>query len=316
MSFQVPVYLTHPQVPAWNFSTKQLEKLQNAFPELSFHLCPNSREFYIRLAEADGVIGWFFKEEWLAQAPKLKWISTPAAGKDWMKVPESAPVQIFHGSFHGPMIAESVIGAMFYFLKAFPLSLAFQKEKKWARVKISQQLASLYQAQVTILGFGNIGQIIAQRLKVFDCRIVGVKRKSIPAPVYFSASDSVVTSDKLEEVLKSTDHLVFALPGGDETQEIFTNTHFDLLPEHCLIYNIGRGNVYCEADLVSVLTQEKIAGAYLDVFETEPLPETSELWSLPNVLIQPHLSAASPHYLDLFAEELIARKKELMASLD
>ncbi|MCH7651734.1 MAG: D-2-hydroxyacid dehydrogenase, partial [Nitrospinae bacterium] len=77
----------------------------------------------------------------------------------------------------------------------------------------------------------------------------------------------------------------------------------------CLLYNVGRGNVIREADLVQALREKRIAGAYLDVFETEPLPESSELWDMENVLIQPHLSAASPHYLDLFVDELIPRLK-------
>jgi phosphoglycerate dehydrogenase-like enzyme len=67
--------------------------------------------------------------------------------------------------------------------------------------------------------------------------------------------------------------------------------------------------LYKESDLVETLQNKEIAGAYLDVFETEPLPETSQLWEMENVLIQPHLSAASPQYLDLFVDEFIARLK-------
>ena len=73
--------------------------------------------------------------------------------------------------------------------------------------------------------------------------------------------------------------------------------------------NVGRGNAVCEEDLVWALEEKRIAGAYLDVFETEPLPETSALWALPNVLIQPHISAASPQYLDLFVDELLEKLK-------
>ena len=82
--------------------------------------------------------------------------------------------------------------------------------------------------------------------------------------------------------------------------------HFEALPKSCYFYNVGRGNIYRESDLVSALRTGEIAGAYLDVFDEEPLPETSKLWEMENVLIQPHLSAVSPEYLELFVEELAA----------
>ena len=78
------------------------------------------------------------------------------------------------------------------------------------------------------------------------------------------------------------------------------------MPKSCYFYNVGRGNIYQESDLVSALGTGEIAGAYLDVFGEEPLPETSKLWEMENVLIQPHLSAVSPQYLELFVEELAA----------
>ena len=80
-----------------------------------------------------------------------------------------------------------------------------------------------------------------------------------------------------------------------------------MLPPTCYFYNVGRGKVYKETDLIEALRNGNIAGAYLDVFETEPLAEDSSLWEMENVLIQPHLSAASPQYLELFVRELIER---------
>jgi phosphoglycerate dehydrogenase-like enzyme len=86
------------------------------------------------------------------------------------------------------------------------------------------------------------------------------------------------------------------------------------LPTHCYLFNIGRGNVYKEQDLATVLNEKKIAGAYLDVFSIEPLSEKSSLWEMDNVLIQPHISAASPHYMQLFVEELAKKICDLNKS--
>ena len=313
---KILIYLTHPHVEAWNFQDRHKEQFSRHLPEFSVVVCHNSKEFLARLPEAEGVIVWYFKREWQNNSPRLKWIATPAAGKDWIDVEPDLPV--LFGGFHGLMIAESVLGGALHFCKAFQLSRDLQKKKKWARVKISQSITSLYQKRVTVLGFGRIGQVIGRVFKPFGCHLTGVKRGAMEPPDYFDGNDKIVMADQLKEVLPETDHLIFVLPGGVETDGLFTREHFKQLPRHCIVYNVGRGNVYREADIVHALREKHIAGAYLDVFETEPLPESSELWDMENVLIQPHLSAASPHYLDLFIEEFcsaqgqhLGLKKEL-----
>jgi D-2-hydroxyacid dehydrogenase (NADP+) len=299
------VYITHPHVDAWNFKPEHKEILEKAGFEVT--VCYHSADFLRHLPDAEAVAVWYFKKEWLAQAPKLKLIATPAAGNDWIDVEPSERLKISHGGFHGLMIAESVVGAIFYFCKAFPFSVAMQKQKKWATKKVSDRIQSLYGANVTILGFGRIGSTIGKVLKPFGCNIIGVKRASVPNPEYFTEEDQVVTLDQLPEVLQTTDHLIFVLPGGKDTQGIFKREYFKMLPKSCILYNVGRGKVYKDEDLVDALNAGEIAGAYLDVFEKEPLPPESPLWEMENVLLQPHISAASPQYLELFVRELADR---------
>jgi phosphoglycerate dehydrogenase-like enzyme len=307
---KILVYLTHPHVEAWNFQDRHKEQISRHLEKFSVVVCRNSKEFLAGLPAAKGVIVWYFKPEWQKISSQLKWIATPAAGKDWIDIEPGSNLPVLFGGFHGLMMAESVLGAALYFCKAFQFSGDLQKKKKWARVKLSQRITSLYQKKVTILGFGRIGQTIGRVFKPFGCHLNGVKRWAIDPPDYFDANDRIVTADQLMEVLPETDHLIFVLPGGKETEGLFTLEHFKQLPRHCIVYNVGRGNAYREADLVHALREKHIAGAYLDVFETEPLPAISELWDMENVLIQPHLCAASPHYLDLFIEELIPRLKD------
>ena len=306
---EILVYLTHPHVEAWNFQDRHKEQFSRHIPGVSMVVCRNSKEFLANLPTAEGVIVWYFKREWEKNSPRLKWVATPAAGNDWIDVNPDCNLPVLFGGFHGLMMAESVLGAALHFCKALQFSHNLQKKKKWARIKLSQRITSLYQKRVTILGFGRIGQTIGRAFKPFGCRLTGVKRRAIESPDYFGDEDKVVTADQLMEVLPETDHLVIVLPGGEETDGLLTREHFRQLPRHSIVYNVGRGNVYRETDIVHALQEKHIAGAYLDVFETEPLPESSELWDMENVLIQPHLSAASPHYLDLFIEELIPKIK-------
>ena len=299
----VLVYLTHPHVQAWNFSPIHRKLLEDSVPGLNVSICLNLKEFLVRLPETEIVIVWFFKNDWLEKAINLELIVTPAAGRDWVNL-ETSKIKVSYGRFHGPMIAESILGAVFYFLKAFHFSKKMQLQKKWARTKISERLGSLKGSRVTILGFGNIGQCVGKFLKPYGCVITGIKRTLVKGPDYFEDGDRVLMVDKISEVLETTDHLVLVLPGGVETQGLLTYELLSKLPASSYVYNVGRGNVYEEQDLVAILQEDKIAGAYLDVFDAEPLSEKSLLWQLDNVLIQPHISAASPQYLELFVEEL------------
>ena len=300
---KILVYLTHPHVQAWNFLPIHRKLLEDSVPGLNVSICLNLKEFLVRLPETEIVIVWFFKNDWLEKAINLELIVTPAAGRDWVNL-ETSKIKVLYGRFHGPMIAESILGAVFYFLKAFHFSKKMQLQKKWARTKISERLGSLKGSRVTILGFGNIGQCVGKFLKPYGCVITGIKRTLVKGPDYFEDGDRVLTVDKISEVLETTDHLVLVLPGGVETQGLLTYELLSKLPANSYIYNVGRGNVYEEQDLVAILQEDKIAGAYLDVFDAEPLSEKSLLWQLDNVLIQPHISAASPQYLELFIEEL------------
>ena len=310
---KILVYLTHPHVQAWNFLPIHRKLLEDSVPGLNISICLNLKEFLDRLPEAKIVIVWFFKNDWLEKAINLERIVTPAAGRDWVNL-ETSKIKVSYGRFHGPMIAESILGAVFYFLKAFHFSKKMQLQKKWARTKISERLGSLKGSRVTILGFGNIGQCVGKFLKPYGCVITGIKRTPIKDPDYFENCDRVLKMEEISEVLKTTDLLILALPGGVETKEILTYELLCELPIHCYLFNIGRGNVYKEQDLAAVLNEKKIAGAYLDVFSIEPLSVKSSLWEMDNVLIQPHISAASPQYMQLFVEELAKKIRDLNKS--
>ena len=236
----VLVYLTHPHVQAWNFLPSHRKLLEDSVPGLNVSICLSLKEFLDRLPEAEVIIVWIFNADWLEKAPNLKFIFTPAAGKDWIKLDKST-VKISYGRFHGPMIAESIIGAIFYFLKAFHFSKKMQLQQKWARVKISKRLGSLKGSRVTILGFGHIGQCIGRFLKPYGCMITGIKRTPVKDPDYFENCDRVLKIEKVSEVLETTDHLILALPGGVETQGILTYELLCKLPAHCYLYDVGRG---------------------------------------------------------------------------
>ena len=143
---------------------------------------------------------------------------------------------------------------------------------------------------------------MAELLSAFGARITAVKRNisGFKGTTYLGR---VISYDHLEEELPEADHVVFVLPGGNETDGIFTARHFNALKPGAFLYNLGRGNCYREEDLLAALSNGRLAGAGLDVFAEEPLPPKSLLWEQPNVLISPHSSAISREYIDLFIQE-------------
>ena len=134
--------------------------------------------------------------------------------------------------------------------------------------------------------------------------------------------DKLYTPDQLDELLAISDFVVIALPLVEETKNLFTIKEFAAMKPSAYFINIARGAVVQQDDLVTALKQGLIKGAGLDVFDHEPLSETSPLWDMPNVIITPHLAALSPNYMDraikLFADNLsrFIQHKEMLNIID
>jgi len=166
-----------------------------------------------------------------------------------------------------------------------------------------------------IVGFSHLGRYCAKLLKPFGCRVIGVNRN--PAIEADPETGTVlVRFDQMGAALAESDHVVLLLPSGKETDGIFTRDHLKAMKPSAILHNMGRGTVVLESDVVSALEEKEIAGAFLDVFEKEPLPADSKLWKLDNVLISPHASAFYDDYGDLFVEELIEKLPDILSLQD
>lgn len=291
--------------PVEAFSIKQhhIETIRNAFPETVIEITEDSKVFRDKMAEADCILTWVFKPEWYAAAPKLKTLFTPAAGHDWVAADPSGRVKTSYGRFHGRIMRESLLSMMLYFNRNIAKSEEDQKNRFWGRFGYND-CSALFSQRVLIVGFGSLGQSMAELLSAFGAGVTAVKR-NITGFEKHPHADRVITFDQMEEELPLADHVVLVLPGGKETDGIFTAAHFAAMKSGAVLYNLGRGTCYREDDLVNALKSGKLAGAGLDVFAEEPLAETSQLWDLPNVLLTPHSSAISREYIDLFVQEWI-----------
>ena len=144
-------------------------------------------------------------------------------------------------------------------------------------------------------------------------RITGISRQSGEPPEYFNEKDQVLAAEQFDDCLPQSDFLILALPATLQTNRILDARRIALLPPHAAVVNVGRGNAIDEDALASALLKGTLAGAYLDVFTEEPLPDSSPLRQAPNAFLFPHASAIAPQYLDLFMEEFARRFEERYA---
>ncbi len=291
----------HNNVDAFTLKPRHIDQIRESFPDLRITVAEGNRDFLEQLPEADCALVWVFKPEWYAGAPKLKALFTPAAGHDWVAADPAGRVKTFYGSFHGRIMRESLLAMMLYFNRKIGKTLADQHSRTWGRLGYNDCVA-LFNQSVLIIGLGALGRSVAEVLKTLGARVTAVRRSTAGFKNDHNV-DRVITFDKLEEELPSADHLVFVLPGGVQTDNIFTQRHFNVIKPGAYLYNLGRGNCYREEDLLAALQDGTLAGAGLDVFAEEPLPAASPLWEQPNVLITPHSSAISREYIDLFIQE-------------
>lgn len=296
-------------VDAFSLKPRHVDQICELLPDTRITVAEGNRDFLEKLPEADCALAWVFKSDWYESAPKLKVLFTPAAGHDWVAVDPAGRVRTFYGSFHGRIMRESLLSMMLYFNRHIKKSLEDQKNRIWGRLGYNECVA-LFSQRVLIVGFGSLGQSMAELLNAFGARIIAVKRDTSGFEDNPNV-DKVVPFDRLEEELPYADHVVFVLPGGAETDGIFTSSHFNALKPGAYLYNLGRGNCYREEDLLIALKNGPLAGAGLDVFAEEPLPPTSPLWEQPNVLITPHSSAIGQEYIDLFIQEWVEILREI-----
>lgn len=213
-------------------------------------------------------------------------------------------------------IAEHCFAMMLAAARELPTIFRQQAGKHWERRWFARELNG---DTVCIVGLGGSGSALAQRCRAFGMRVIGVRRNT-KKPV--DGVDVIYPPDALGEAVAEADHVAVALPGGPTTRHTFNDAIFERMKPTAWFYSISRGSVTDEEALCRALTSGKIAGAGLDVYETEPLPLSSPLWQMPNVIVSPHSAGLSDRLSDrltaLFIDNLdrLRRGEPLLNRID
>jgi phosphoglycerate dehydrogenase-like enzyme len=227
------------------------------------------------------------------KAPHLRWLQTFNAGVDHPIFAEMLQrgirVTTAAGTAAVP-IAQCAITGLLMLARGFPTWIRAQHARVWAPMRGDDQPADLAGQTLCVLGLGGIGREIARLGRSLGLRVVGIRRSPRTAadPV-----DELHPPQALAQILPRCDWLAIACPLTAETRRLIDHALLRRLAPGARIINVARGEIVDEAALVQALQDGHIAGAYLDVFETEPLPAQSPLWDLPNVIVTPHNSGAS-----------------------
>lgn len=250
-------------------------------------------------------------------APKLKWIHALSAGVENLLSPEvQSDNTLLTNSrgIHGIPISEHVLAMMLNFTRGLNIFIRQQLKKEWKRTPVEE----IHDKTIGIVGLGSIGREIAKKAKGMGMHVVASKR-TMTTEIFV---DKLYAPNQLDELLAISDFVVVSLPLLEETKELFTLKEFSVMKPSAYFINIARGGVVKEEDLITALQKGLIKGAALDVFNHEPLSNTSPLWDMENVIITPHLAALSPNYLDrafkLFADNLsrFIQRKEMLNVID
>ena len=246
----------------------------------------------VQIDSADATIG-VCSAEVLTRATHLQWIQWLGAGVEGClqepRLRERHPLLTNMQSTAGPTMAEHVMGMMLVLSRHLDYYLAQQAQGHWADE--APALTDLSGKTVLIVGLGGIGTEVAKRAHAFGMKIIATRASGRTGPDYVSY---VGLPEELLTLSRQADFVVNCAPLTPQTTGIFNAAFFATMKPGAYFLSVGRGRSTVTADLVTALSSGKIAGAGLDVVDPEPLPATSALWHLPNVIITPHVSASTP----------------------
>ncbi len=234
-------------------------------------------------------------------AERLRWIHAAGVGVEWTIFPELSDRDVVLTNCRGVFdrtIPEYVIGLMLAMAKELPDTLAAQREQRWNH----RPVETLHGGRAVIVGTGSIGRATARLVRALGLRVTLVARTPRDDPEF----GFLPGSRDLADVVADTDWLILVMPLTGETVGLVGARVLEALPPSARLINVGRGSVVDETALVDALRHDRLAGAGLDVFAREPLPADHPLWSLPHVIVSPHMAGDVHGWLSWFTDSFLS----------
>lgn len=265
-----------------------VDELLKADPTLDLRVWPNVGN----PKEIDFALAWHYPPGELKKYPNLKCISSLGAGVDHILEdsdrPKNVPIVRVMDKLLVRDMTQYIVYAVLYFTRKFDVYTQQQQQKKWLQLKPNNELTT------GIMGLGQLGTDAAKKLKHLGFKVIGWSR----SPKKIAGIKCFHGEQQLNQFLSRAHILVNLLPLTADTQNILNAQIFNQLPPQAYVINVGRGKHLVEEDLLTAIETGHIAGAFLDVFQTEPLPENNSIWEHSKIKITPHIaSITTPHYV-------------------
>lgn len=229
--------------------------------------------------------------ESLRLSPGLQWVHAHSAGADRPIFPEliarGVRVTMSPGA-NADVVVQTALAGMLSLARHFPKLMAAQHARRWAPL-ISDLPVDLAGQTAVVVGWGPIGQGLGAFLRMLNMKVIALRR----APVSDEEGVETHAFEALNELAPRADWLILACPLTDRTRRLVDRRTFTAIKPGARLINVARGEVVVESDLIAALQEGVLSGAYLDVFEHEPLQKESPLWALDNVMVTPHSAGHS-----------------------
>jgi len=268
-----------------------IEDLRKKFPCHPFELCSNSETVIEAVLRVNPTIALAFRSGQfpgpshapVLGAPNLRWFQSGGSGIDHLPYWDIDKLIVTNAAgVSGKYMAETVTGAILMMNFGFPKKIEDQRNHIWD----PQDWKSLDQKVALIIGLGGIGSRVAERLKSFGMRVLGIRNS--PKPCKYV--DALIPMSAIKVALSQADYVCIHVPNTPSTHHLVNEEFLSAMNTSARLINTSRGSQVDESALIVARNSGKIAEAYLDVFDTEPLPPNSSLWNTPNLIISPHVS--------------------------
>lgn len=274
--------------------SERLAWLQTGVPGVQLVAARNTEEAAREARDADAVIG-FCSAAVLEAGNRIRWIQLLSAGVErCVALPALAERGIVLTNMQkiaGPVMSEHVLAFMFGLARGLATYVPLQARGEWADEAVPEnRMWSLEGKTLLVAGLGGIGSEVARRAHALGMNVIATRNTPREKPPF--VSEQGLSAD-LPNFVSRADVIVNALPLTPETRGVFDRKIFDAAKRGALFINVGRGGTVVTADLIAALEEGRIGGAGLDVTDPEPLPADHPLWRVPNVLITPHVAAAT-----------------------
>lgn len=284
--------------------------LESAIPDATVRTASDFDDSVDKIETADVVISQYLPTEKLTAATELAWVQATSAGVDhydFDRFREMGVTLTTASGIHAQPIAEQILGYMLVFERRLHRGMRQQAENRWEDF----QGGELAGKTLGIIGTGAIGQRAAELANAFDMTVIGTRNDPSTVP---DGVSEIFGPDDVHTVLGRSDYVVLACPLTDETHHLIGIKELSSMKSSAVLINVARGEIVNESHLVTALQNGDVRGAALDVTETEPLPQTSPLWSLSNVLVTPHMAGSTPAYLDRIADLFVDNYRSFVES--